>query len=123
MAYETLLVFGVLAVAFILPHILIGVFVHRSAAPVLLWTHLFVVLLVYFVGCWSRLGQTLAMKTWKIRLETVNGSRPHPVQLLRRYLLCWPSLAICGFGLAWALFDPDRQFLHDRLAGTRLVVD
>jgi uncharacterized RDD family membrane protein YckC len=24
-------------------------------------------------------------------------------------------------GLLWALVDRDRQFLHDRLAGTRLV--
>jgi uncharacterized RDD family membrane protein YckC len=23
--------------------------------------------------------------------------------------------------IAWALFDRERQFLHDRLAGTRLV--
>jgi len=26
-----------------------------------------------------------------------------------------------GIGLIWAFFDRDRQFLHDRLAGTRLV--
>ena len=26
-----------------------------------------------------------------------------------------------GLGLLWALFDRDRQFLHDRLAGTRVI--
>jgi len=36
--------------------------------------------------------------------------------------LAWPSLAFLGCGLLWALFDRDRQFLHDRLAGTRIVV-
>ncbi|MFN9122921.1 MAG: RDD family protein, partial [bacterium] len=40
---------------------------------------------------------------------------------LYRYLLAWPSVLAAGAGLAWALVDRDRQFLHDRLAGTRLV--
>ena len=31
------------------------------------------------------------------------------------------GLAAGVLGIAWALIDPDRQFLHDRLAGTRLV--
>jgi uncharacterized RDD family membrane protein YckC len=42
-------------------------------------------------------------------------------QALLRYLLCWPSV-LGVVGLLWALADRDRQFLHDRLAGTRLVV-
>ncbi|MGH8852384.1 MAG: hypothetical protein ACREYD_15450, partial [Casimicrobiaceae bacterium] len=60
-----------------------------------------------------------------------------------RYLACWigpagaigASLALRPHGhrgwaaallalnYAWALVDPDRQFLHDRLAGTRMVRD
>jgi hypothetical protein len=27
-----------------------------------------------------------------------------------------------GIGLLWAIFDPQHQFLHDRLAGSRLVI-
>ena len=121
MAYETLLVLGVLTIALILPHLLIGAFAHRIAAPTVLWAHLFLVLLVYFVGFWSHGGQTLAMKTWRIRLLTRTGQAVRPAQAVRRYLLCWPSLALCGIGLFWAFFDRDRQFLHDRLAGTRVV--
>jgi hypothetical protein len=37
----------------------------------------------------------------------------------------WLALAafsVAGIGLGWALIDRDRQFLHDRLAGTRLVL-
>ncbi len=36
--------------------------------------------------------------------------------------LAFATLAVSGVGLGWALFDRDRQFLHDRLAGTRLVL-
>jgi uncharacterized RDD family membrane protein YckC len=36
-------------------------------------------------------------------------------------LLLWPSIGFYGAGLIWAIFDRDRQFLHDRLSGTRIV--
>ena len=121
MAYETLLLSGVLAVTLVLPHLLIGAFAHRVATPVVLWAHLFIVLLVYCLGFWCHGGQTLAMKTWRIRLLTHSGASVRPARALLRYLLCWPSLGLCGIGIAWALIDRDRQFLHDRLAGTRLV--
>jgi uncharacterized RDD family membrane protein YckC len=122
MAYEALLLSGVLAIAFILPHILIGAFAHKIATATVLWAHFFIVLLVYCIWFWSNGGQTLAMKTWHIRLVTSTGLPVRPGQALLRYLLCWPSLIVCGIGILWALVDRDRQFLHDRLAGTRLVM-
>ncbi|MBI4203902.1 MAG: RDD family protein, partial [Betaproteobacteria bacterium] len=39
-----------------------------------------------------------------------------------RFLFALGGLVLCGAGFAWALFDRDRQFLHDRLAGTRIVM-
>jgi len=121
MAYEILLLSGVLVVTLIVPHVLLGAFAHRVASPALLWAHLFIVLLAYCVGFWSHGGQTLAMKTWRLRLLSRDGGRVRPAQALLRYLLCWPSLGFGGIGIVWALFDRDRQFLHDRIAGTQLV--
>jgi len=121
MAYETLLLSGILLLSLVFPHLLIGAFAHRVAAPSVLWVHLFLVLLVYFVGFWSHGGQTLAMKTWRIRLVSTSGQAIGPAQALRRFLWCWPSLTLGGIGLLWAFFDHDQQFLHDRLAGTRLI--
>jgi uncharacterized RDD family membrane protein YckC len=69
----------------------------------------------YFLWSWLRGGQTLAMKAWKIRLIDVT-----PARALLRFLLALllvPSLV----SILWSLFDRDRQFLHDRLAGTRLI--
>jgi uncharacterized RDD family membrane protein YckC len=67
----------------------------------------------YFVWCWLRGGQTLAMKAWHIRLVDVT-----PRKAVLRFVLAFLLLPV---SIAWALFDRDRQFLHDRLAGTRLV--
>ena len=40
---------------------------------------------------------------------------------LLRFLFCWPSLCLGGLGIVWAVLDKDKQFLHDRIAGTRIV--
>lgn len=122
LGYELLLLSGVLAVTLILPHVLIGAFAHRIATPTLLWAHLFLVLLVYYIGFWRKGGQTPAMRAWRIRLVTRAGETIYPAQALLRYLLCWPSLAIGGIGIVWALIDRDGLFLHDRIAGTQLVM-
>jgi len=75
----------------------------------------------YFVTCWARSGQTLPMKTWRIRIVRWDGKRVSAWRALHRYFLAWLSLAALGAGFLWALFDRDGQFLHDRLAGTSIV--
>jgi uncharacterized RDD family membrane protein YckC len=82
---------------------------------------LIVILGCYFVFNWRTGGQTLAMKTWKIRLEHVSGRRLNYPNIVLRYLLGCISLFFVGAGHVWAYFDPDRQFLHDRIARTRIV--
>ncbi len=121
MAYESLLLLGVLSVSFMLPHLALGMAFNIALPGWVLLSHVFIVLGAYFVWYWHHGGQTLAMQTWKIRLSTPSGVEPSLARLALRYVLAWPSLVYLGAGLFWALFDRDRQFLHDRLAGTRLV--
>ncbi len=83
--------------------------------------YLFLVLGAYFIACWTRGGQTLPMQTWKIRLVDETGKPPRLSRALLRYVLAWPSV-VSSAGLLWAFFDRDRQFLHDRLAGTRIAL-
>ncbi|HZX30037.1 MAG TPA: RDD family protein [Rhodocyclaceae bacterium] len=123
MLYEILLLLGVLSVTFIMPHILLGVFANRSVGPTLTLVHFVVVLLAYFVWFWLHGGQTLAMKTWKLRIVNTDGGRLRPLQAVLRYLAAWPSVTLFGIGILWALVDKDRQFLHDRIAGTRVIFE
>lgn len=113
---------------------------HRSLRQLLL----FLAIGLYFLVCW-RGGQTLPMKTWDIRLVDRTGGRPSLGRLILRYVLMWPlpllaALLVQGASrltgytstdllivfapfsiFIWSWFDRDGQFLHDRLAGTRLV--
>ena len=113
MAYEAVLLF---AVAFFAAWVFFFASGGRDATSGALRHELQLFILVvfagYFLWCWLRGGQTLAMKAWHIRLVDVT-----PRKAVVRFLL----LALLPLSIAWALFDRDRQFLHDRLAGTRLV--
>ncbi len=120
MVYESLLLCGVTFFAGLL---FLGV---NAGAPVGWLRHafqfyLFLVIGLYFVGSWRRGGQTLAMKTWKLRLVGADGARISWRQAVLRYVCAWPCLALGGIGILYAPFDRERQFLHDRLAGTRIV--
>jgi len=97
---------------------------------------------IYFTWFWSK-GQTLAMKTWHIRLVDRTGRPVRQGRALLRYVLSWvwllpPLAAVAPFSLpagevvlltvGWVLvyallsrFHPQRQYLHDVWAGTRLI--
>ena len=76
---------------------------------------------LYFVWQWTRGGQTLPMKTWRLRLERRDGGALTLRDAMLRYVAAFAGLAALGFGFLWAVFDRDKLFLHDRLARTRIV--
>ena len=143
MVYETFLLFAVemLAVAI---YLLVTGNRHEPVFQHGLKFFLFLVTAAYFVHFWTDSGHTLAMKTWRIKVVKLGCAKLPLRTAAIRYLLAWgwflPALVVCGvFGLtgkaevavaiaigvvAWGLtafLDKDRQFLHDKLAGTRLI--
>jgi uncharacterized RDD family membrane protein YckC len=97
---------------------------------------LLLVLGIYFVWQWTHGRRTLALKTWGLRLLTREGGIVTLRHALLRYAALWigPGLALLAYtqvgkgglillltNFVWALFDHDKQTLHDRLASTRLV--
>jgi uncharacterized RDD family membrane protein YckC len=119
MLYESLLLIGVLAIMAI-PLVVLGWATQTLLPTSVLRVYVFLGVAFYFIWHWHGGRQTLAMKTWKLRIVKPDGSVPSLGQLAARYVLAWPSIGLVGIGILWALFDRDRQFLHDRLAGTRI---
>ncbi|MFA5489350.1 MAG: RDD family protein [Candidimonas sp.] len=144
MMYEGILLFGVVFLAGYLFDTL------TQSRNAMMFRHgrqafLFLAVGVYFLLSWRTRGQTLPMKTWNIRLLDREGRVPAFGVLLSRYLLMWPvPLLAAGLVLLasrqtgyastdllivftpftlflWTWIDPDKQFLHDRILGTRLV--
>lgn len=144
MVYEAVLLFGVV---FIVAYALLAL---------LQWTHplaplrravlqavLFIAIGGYLAWCWTRSGQTLALKTWGLRVVGDDGAPPGPVRAAARYVLAWhlwlpgllwfalvdapASADIAAVGLGFgimvlpALRDPQRRLLHDRWTRTRVA--
>lgn len=83
--------------------------------------YVFAAIGAYFVVSWAHGGQTLALKTWRMRIERANGAPVTPRVALHRFLLASLGALMLGAGYLWAFFDREKQFLHDRLVGTRLT--
>jgi uncharacterized RDD family membrane protein YckC len=142
MLYEGVILFGVV---FIAGYLFGTLTQQRNGLTHHTWLMAWIgiVLAAYFVYFWTHGGQTLPMKTWRLRVVDAHGQPLRPPRAFMRYLLAWlwflPPLALHPlFSLAvpqtlavfaawvavWAAaarLDPARQFLHDRLAGTRIV--
>lgn len=141
--YEGVLLFGVVFFAGLLYSILTRQ-QHALQGRTGMSLVIFLVLGLYFVGFWTRTGQTLAMKTWHLRVVDTAGRPLGVVRATARYLLSWlwflPALlsvrliglhsggAIIGSLIAGVLaylliarLHPQRQFLHDALCGSRVI--
>ncbi len=104
----------------------------------------FLALAVYFLWFWTHGGQTLAMKTWHVRVQSAQGGGLSLRQALVRYMLAWlwflPAWVVCwltgwhqlklvaGATVVWMVMyllftriTPGQQFVHDVIAGTRVV--
>jgi uncharacterized RDD family membrane protein YckC len=149
--YEMLVLFGVLAFTFLVPHLIIGVLFEVTAPSAILMAHVYLVLAFYFMWYWTKTGQTLAMQTWRIQLVNADGAIMKRSQALMRFAIgsLWlipaalllfiniklnPSMSMGGsvsiifFSITlflWplsAIFDrKNRQSIPDRWSGTRLV--
>ena len=145
MPYEILLVMALLLFA-ALPLAGFNGASLQAVPHVVAQAYLLSVTCLYFVWCWRKGGQTLAMKTWRFRVVSDSGQPMTVFRAMARFgctcfflgpawvgmlLLFFPKhvspvIAMWAFlpmiaTILWARFDPDRQFLHDRMAGTRLV--
>jgi uncharacterized RDD family membrane protein YckC len=143
LVYEGVLLFGVVMAGGYLYSVLTQQR-HALQGQTGLQAFLFALLAVYFVWFWSHGGQTVAMKTWHIRVVDRFGSPVTAARALARYVLSWvwfvpalatvhllglraglPVSAALGIGVlgyaALAWLRPDRQYWHDAACGTRLI--
>jgi len=122
LGYEALLILALLGVATLAFVGLFGDATHgmqRHFLQLFLW----LIAALYFVTCWYRSGQTLAMKTWRVRLVRLDGAPLDIKTTLQRYVLASFSLIFFGAGFLWALIDREHCSLHDRLLGCRLIIE
>ncbi len=83
--------------------------------------YLFVLCFLFFTWFWMHGGQTLGMRTWKLRLQRLDGGPVTLWQSVLRFLGAIPCWALLGLGYLWMLVDRDKLAVHDRLSKTTIV--
>jgi len=84
---------------------------------------------LYFAYSWKRGGQTIGMKSWRVKLLQdklpQKEKQKKPVswrQCMVRYLVAIISWLAFGLGFIWIIFSPQHKSWHDMASDTRLVV-
>ena len=119
--YELILLAGLEFFLFLFPITLWGALTTHVPSTRYLVGHFIFVIVGYFVLFWCQYGQTLPMKTWKIKILNQKNESPGLGQALLRISMACLGFLPLGIGFWWALWDPQKQFLHDKISGTRLI--
>jgi uncharacterized RDD family membrane protein YckC len=121
--YDALLIFAILVLGAAVVVIPLGMLGHELA-PGDPWFRLYLLALIvgFYSYFWTRGGQTLGMRAWRIRLVTADGDTVGLGDALRRLLAATLSWGACGLGFLWVLIDRAGLSWHDRLSSTRLVL-
>lgn len=118
--YELLIL---IAIAMLITWLFIAVFgeathgIKRLVLQGLLWLSIG----AYFVSCWMKSGQTLALQAWKLRIVNADDSALTFKQASLRYVLATILMGLFGTSVWWALLNKQRLFLHDTLLNTKCI--
>jgi uncharacterized RDD family membrane protein YckC len=94
---------------------------HRLAHKLLVQALVLVLSAAYFVVSWTRGGQTIGMRAWRLHVVSADASALGPWRALLRFIVALVSLAALGFGYWWVLVDREKRTWHDIAAGTVMV--
>jgi len=121
MAYDTLLLLALLMMLSY-PYVWLTGGDHPGLLVKTLYQiYLLAICFLFYGGFWVRGGQTLGMRTWRIKLVRRDDEPITWIDALKRFGSAWVSLLCLGLGFLWVLFDRDKLAWHDKFSGTRLV--
>ena len=116
--YDLLLLTGVLFAASA-----IAVAVNKGVAVThpLYYLALILVTFGFYGWFWTHGGQTLGLRTWRLKVVRSNGEKLTWRDAAVRFAASAVAFIPAAAGLLWQLFDRDKLALHDRLSSTRVV--
>lgn len=116
--YDLLLLLGVL---FIVSAIAVAINDGVAVKHPAYYLALFLVSFCFFGWFWTHGGQTLGLRTWRLKLISDNSEGITWKQAALRFTCAFVAYLPAGLGLLWMLIDKDKLALHDKLSTTRLI--
>ena len=77
----------------------------------------------YYGWFWTHGGQTLGMKTWKIKIQTFNKQAPTWKHAFKRFIMAGFSWLFLGLGFLWQIVDKQQYTWHDHFSKTMLFFE
>ena len=122
--YDLIVVCGILMIAGFIIVPVYHMVTHQDSIPAGNWFFrilLYLIVFSYYAFSWTCGGQTIGMKSWKLKLIGDDHTSPTLVKCFIRYvggqLSC--ALALIGYIMIW--FGPKHLMLHDLLSRTRMI--
>lgn len=84
-------------------------------------SYLFLCTGLFLSSFWCRSGQTLGMLAWKIKVVDQHYQTLTWQHAFYRYFISLLTTLCGGIGLLWCFIDKEKQSLHDRIAGTKVI--
>jgi len=120
--YDAVLVFGVVLAGYTIVYVPVAIFIdnHDIGGHPLFLPYILVLLVGFHVWFWINGGQTLGMRTWRLKLVRNDGGQLTIKDALARYLFAIISMACLGLGYFWILIDVKGRSWHDLFSKTLL---
>lgn len=84
--------------------------------------YLIILSFCFYGWFWTHGGQTLGMKTWKMKLVCVDGDAITWWLAFIRFISAAISWAAAGLGFLWSLVHPEKRTWHD-IASRCVLID
>lgn len=120
MMYDGFLLAAVLFFTATIPTVAFEI-TRESALYPLLIVFIYGMAFLYYGWFWTHGGQTLAMKTWNIHIESTERQGVSWRQAFIRFIVAFLGWFPLGLGYLWSLIRKDGATWHDMASKTRLV--
>ena len=114
--YDGLLIFAIL---FIATGMAMLINQGTIVSPSLVYLIFAGVIFTFYGWFWSKSGQTLGMRAWKIKIVSELGGYPGWSIVFMRLIFAMLSFACFGMGYWWRIFKP--YTWHDKLSHTKVI--
>jgi len=132
MVYDSLLL---IAVSMLYGAIMVGLNVLINGKPetgdrvtwgafnIIMFVGWLITLVLFFCYFWHRSGQTLGMKTWRIKIVNHHDLSPPSYRQCLLRCICAPISFLCLGAGYWCMYgNAERKTLHDILSKTRTLL-
>lgn len=90
---------------------------------IIMQIYYYLIMQYFFVWFWVNKEGTLGMKTWKIRITSLNGKPISYKQAIIRFNMSIISILVFGLGFLVSIFNKHHKCMHDIISETVLIKD